>query len=1400
MEKERWVQIKNTFSQLSDLSRSDRDNYFKNVFRYDSSMRLEIEDMLVAHDGIVHSENYSGSSIFDPQQDALPKKLGNFAIIAPISSGGMGNVYHATHPEFGEVALKVLPQHLFDRPQAIERFKREAEILSTLAHRNIVPIFPVTEDFDGAELVIAMQFLSGGTLRNRARTMSLENCIDLIVDLSAGLQHAHEKGFLHRDIKPDNILFNGDKAMLSDFGIARATTPLTQLTQTGTMVGTPDYMSPEQVVGGEIDTRSDIYSLGIVLYELLTGRLPYRGDSAVATGILHVTATPAPLPAQLRVFQPLIDDVLSKKTENRPASAEEFALQFQQLSEGLLLPLDTPIDSLWSDLTQQVTLTMTESSERRRITVLCVKPGDFLNKSAQEDPEDVSKFLARFQSKVAQVVRRNGGYVEQNLKDGVMAYFGFPLAKEDDAKRAVQTALEIKNSTGIFGNRSSSEKIYPESGLRIGVHTGLVVTSGVSNDGTVALGATPSIAEYLQGVGVTNDIVISTQTKELLENQFELEKVELFDKAAPLNPDDKLFRVIAQTEFATRFAARYGEQLTTLYGREAELTWLTNHWFSTGHDREMVLLVSGEAGIGKSGLIDCFVKQIDHHQTRTVIYQCAPHHSGTAFYPVSRYLANKVDLNVTSSPETIISKLAMTLGAEEQDIRDCAQLLTGAIGEVRWQEMLDPGSARKLTAVETRAKTVQILVSDIVRQAQDEEVLLVLEDAHWADASTLEWIDTLRESCVGLPVLVVLTARPEWQSTLSDVSENYLLELHPLNDQAIEKIVKSTAGSLQLPDEVVRRIVAKTDGVPLFAEEVTKAMADTNFDTDANAEMKPGIEIDRWQVPSTLHDLLVSRLDRMASAKLVAQTASCFGREFQRSLLRSVMSVEESEFDAAIAQLIGSKIIGERAEEQGDVLSFNHALVRDAAYSSLLKTKRKQIHGDIYHLLKQSKSSSEVLAFHAAEATYFDIAIQHYEDAGVLAAKNAAFTEAISHFEQAVQLTREVEDTRVVRAKELSLLVQQAHASTAVNGFAHPTTVRSNIAARQLLDRVGDTPYRFPILYGHWVISYAMGKHRKALRDATEMLSAGEKSKDRTLMLVANRVLGSSRTMMADFDRALENFGHFQTNYDQQQDCKLAFQYGTDPFVTASTSHALALVCRGEIRKAMTLLAPVEEFANQLDHANTTGYALSHLALVSQAGNLPSREKYIRMADAFAEERDMIAYRGHTLGIHAMYLYDIGQFAESEMMMRQSLEIIAKTKTDIYTPILWAYYAASLLANSKLEEAVKAETAAYKMVDEGHEQWSLSEVHRVIGSAYFDHQNNPVKAFEKLGGAINIATEQGAGLWLLRATSDQLRVAQSQADTKQATVALQSAVERFPDQESGHRDLQIANDQLRNTQ
>jgi class 3 adenylate cyclase/predicted ATPase len=789
-------------------------------------------------------------------------------------------------------------------------------------------------------------------------------------------------------------------------------------------------------------------------------------------------------------------------------------------------------------------------AERRQLTVMFVDLVGSTELAARLDPEDMSRVIRAYQECCTQAVERWDGHVAKYMGDGVLGYFGWPQAHEDEAERAVRAGLAITTAIRQLTNPGGEPLA-----ARIGIATGLVMVGELIGEGAAqeqaVVGETPNLAARLQTLAAPGSVVISQATRRLVGGLFELDDLgpqRLKGFAEPLSA----WRVEGEGRAEGRFEALHGERLTPLVGREHELGILLERWAWAEDGDGQVVLLTGEPGIGKSRVIRALRERLGVGPYTPLSHYCSPYHTNSALYPVIGLLERAARLDRNEAPEAQLAKLEVLLARSSDRLGEVVPLLAALLGV--------PTGARypalTLTPELQKRRTFEALLEQLAGLAAQQPVLALYEDVHWIDPSTLELLGLVIERIRDLPVLALITFRPEFQPPGTGHAHVTTLTMNRLGRRQGGNLVARVTGDKPLPAQIVEQIVARTDGVPLFVEELTKTVLESGLLADAGDRWELSGPLPPLAIPTTLHDSLIARLDRLAPVKEVAQTAAVIGREFSHELLAAVSPLSEPDLNSALDQLLAAELIFRRGAPPDATYAFKHALVQDAAYQSLLKSKRQQLHARIAEMLEQrfpevGETRPEVLAHHFTEAIIAERAIHYWQRAGERAIERSANLEAIVQLRQALQLIGGLPETRERDEVELRLLVGLGQSLAAIAGGPAPETRKAFNRARDLSRKLDDRVHVHSILSGLWIGYLIGGQTRHAIEVANEYLQLAHSEKHGAPNWVGHRMMGSALTMLGEPAAARTHFQQVLTSHDPVQHARLAYLHVHDPRVSS---------------------------------------------------------------------------------------------------------------------------------------------------------------------------------------------------------------------------------------------------------
>jgi len=977
-------------------------------------------------------------------------------------------------------------------------------------------------------------------------------------------------------------------------------------------------------------------------------------------------------------------------------------------------------------------------AERRQVTVLFCDMVGSTALSGTVDPELLGNLIRRYQDAAAGAIGRFGGFVAKFMGDGVLAYFGFPHAFEDAAERAVRAAIGILTEVGGI-ERPDGARLQ----ARVGIATGLVVVGEIVGIGTAQertiVGETPNLAARLQALAAPDTILISEATQNLLGGLFKLEPTGAHDLKGFARPMPA-WRVVGEAAVVTRFAAGRGGSSIPLVGRAHEMGLMMDRWrLSRGGEGQIVTLI-GEAGIGKSRSVEALQEDIAREPHGRIYLQCSPHHSDSALYPVIQHISRAAGFATTDSPDTRIEKLGALFSyraaADASTLPLLAELLSIP------HALQAPTS---LTPAQRKAATIALLVDEIVRLGEARPMLLIVEDAHWIDATTLEMLTRISDSIAQARLLTLVTARPDFAPPWSARPHSTLLTLGRLGRAECAELVTGVAASHGLSAETVAAIVAKTDGVPLFAEELTKSVMEAAGQDSA--------------VPATLKDSLMARLDRLGEAREVAQIAAVIGRQFPFLLLAAVVPKGGAELEAALAKLAAAGIVFPEGGGLERSFSFKHALMRDAAYESLLLARRREWHERIARALEErfpelTANEPELLAYHFGEAGLAARACDYRMRAGDRALSRSAYKEAIAHFSAGLKSAESLPPSEERMRRQLDLLLKLGPPLGIVRGHQGAETEGAYRRAAEIAESLGDDDAVYRAKWGLWLGANLGRKTALARERASELLRLAQRSGDEHLLLEAYHCRWSTALFRGDATAAIADADIGVGSYDVSRHRHLGAAFGGhDPGVCAHVVGALALQMSGERDRVEDMLTRGLAIAETLEHPNTLAHALYNTAMCRQfVGDRNATATLAARAAALSDKFGLLAWRAGSL-ILMGWVDATGSGAAAAARLVDA-EIENATAVGPVPQYALGLAAEILLAAGRPADGIVYLDRAIAAIDEPGIGLYLPEIYRLRGECLLalDRENKD-EARRAFAAARDIAQKQGAALFERRATT-----------------------------------------------
>jgi TOMM system kinase/cyclase fusion protein len=1010
-------------------------------------------------------------------------------------------------------------------------------------------------------------------------------------------------------------------------------------------------------------------------------------------------------------------------------------------------------------------------AERRQLTVLFCDLVDSTALASQLDPEEWREVVRAYQEACAKVIARYEGHIAQYLGDGLLVYFGYPQAHEDDAPRAVRTGLGIVEVMGTLHARLPQES-WGRLAVRVGIHTGLVVVGemgGGTRQEQLALGDTPNIAARLQSLAPPDAVVISERTRQLVGATFDLEALGLQTLKGVHTPM-QIYGIRGERAVESRFEAASTAALMPLVGREEELALILRRWAQARAGEGQVVLLTGEPGIGKSRLLHAVRERVAAEPHLRLVYQCSPYHANSAFYPVMAQLERAARFEPSDPAAQKLDKLEALLVQGTARVAEVAPLVA-ALLSIPTGDRYRPFT---LSPERQKAQTIAALVDQVAGLSRRQPMLCLVEDAHWCDPTTLEVLDQLVHRTPELRVLVIITSRPDFTApwTASHVTALTLTRLGRAHVAAM--VAQFTVGRA-LPTEVLAQIVARTDGVPLFVEELTKAIVESGLLQEVNGRYALTGPLPPLAIPATLHDSLMARLDRLAAVKEVAQLAATLGREFPYELLKAVSPVNDATLQPALVRLVDAGLLYQQGVPPQASYRFKHALIQDAAYQALLKSRRQQVHQRIARVLEERfpeicVTQPELLAHHYTQAGFSSQAVSYWQRAGQRAVQHSAYAEAISHLTTALALLRTLPDTPERTQQELDLQLALGPALIATKGQAAPEVEQAYARARTLCQQVGETPQLFPALWG-LASFYLMKPELQTSRELGEqMLRLALRAQDPALLLEAHRSLGTTLFESGVFVEAQAHLEQGIALYHPQRHRSHTVLYGRDPGVVCLSYGAHTRWLLGYPDQALQRIHDALTLYGQSSHPFSFASALFYAAILSQlCQDVQAAREQAKALMTLATEEGFALRLANGMIIHGWALVAQRAGEQGLAEMRQGLSAYEATGAYLTRPYFLALLAEGYGQVGQPAEGLSVLTTALASLHRYGERFFEAELYRLKGDLLLALSGEQAAEAEAcFQRALKVARHQQAKSLELRAALSLSRLWQQQGKQERA--------------------------------
>jgi class 3 adenylate cyclase/predicted ATPase len=1027
-----------------------------------------------------------------------------------------------------------------------------------------------------------------------------------------------------------------------------------------------------------------------------------------------------------------------------------------QLTQGHPLPTAPPPDA-----------------ERRQLTVMFCDLVDSTKLSSQLDPEEYREVVRAYQRVCSEVITRFDGHIAQLLGDGLLVYFGYPQAHEDDAQRAVRTGLGILDTLGNLNTRLKREKGI-QLAIHMGIHTGLVVVGGMGEAGRqeqLALGEVPNLTARIEGLAAPNTIAVSEATYRLVQGYFECQALGAQTLRGVAEPV-QVYRVLQDSGARGRLDVAVTRCLTPLVGRESEVTLLLERWAQARSGHGQVILLSGDAGIGKSRLVQRLKDHVANEPHTRWECRSSPYFEHTALFPVTDLFQRLLQFETGDTPDEKLGKLERGLSQYRLPLEDTvplfAPLLVLPVPENRYPLL-------HLSPQRQRQKTLETIVAILLQLAEHQPVLFILEDLHWTDPSTLELLNLVLDQTPTASVLVLLTCRPHFQPAWHHRSYLTEMTVNRLSREQMTRMAAYVAGGKHLPHQVLQQIVEKTDGVPLFVEELTKAILESGYLQEVHGHYELIGAFPALAIPATLQDSLMARLDSLMTAKGIAQLGAVIGRQFSYDLLQAVAQLDTRTLQRELGRLVEAELLYQRGVPPQATYTFKHALIQDAAYQSLLKSTRQQYHRRIVQVLEELfpetvAAQPALLAHHCTQAGLIAQAVGYWQRAGHQASDRSAYLEAVSHFTTGIELLKTLPETSAHIQQAVTLHIALGAVLLITKGQGAPEVEHAYTRARTLCQQVGETPELIPALLGLWRFYLARPQVHTTRELGDTLLRLAQRTGDPALVVIAHSALGATELFLGALPAARQHLENGIALYTPDQHRAPVFQIGQDPGVNCRAFDARALWLLGYPEQALARLHEALTLAHELSHAYSLAFARCMAAYVYQfCRDVPAVHEQAEAAVLLSTAQGFpqwaalgTIFRGWSLALQGQGEAGLGQ-------VRQGIAASRSTGAALHVQYYWTVQADVAAHLGHTADGLQALAEAYTLVEQHEERWWEAEVCRLRGVLLLRQPGTlQAEAEAWLQRALDVARRQEAKSLELRAAMSLARLWQQQGKRTEA--------------------------------
>ena len=1005
-------------------------------------------------------------------------------------------------------------------------------------------------------------------------------------------------------------------------------------------------------------------------------------------------------------------------------------------------------------------------AERRPLTVMFCDLADSTELSTKLDPEDLQDVIRAYQETCTKLIQEYEGFVARYMGDGILVYFGYPKSLERNAERAVRSALSIVEAM-IELNQTMKRDHDIEVAVRIGIATGMVMVGEVIGEGLAqertVVGEAPNIAARLQSLAGRNGIVIGSLTKELTGDGFiyedqgskELKGIEGLVQTwgvAGLRDDAALEQDLDENGG--------GAAPTVLVGRDEEAGLLNRAWQSVkDEERGQVVSISGEAGIGKSVLVDGLRASVRAEGLSNVALRSSPYHTNSALYPVIEHLKRFAGWQSEDNAEMRLGKLEAALEIYDQPNEESVPLLAALMSLSLPEDRFPPLT---MTSQQLKAQTQDAIIALMLEAAERQPLLQLWEDLHWADPSTLELIGLLIDQAPTASLLMVMTVRPEFIPPWPARSHTTPITLNRLERPHAEALVTQLADMKPLPDEVVEHIVSKADGVPLYVEELTRTILSSDILHDTGKRFELTGPISSLSIPDTLQESLMARLDRLPQVRELAQLGSVLGREFAYEMISGLSTTEDTLLQEGLGQLVDAELLYQRGRPPRARYIFKHALIQDAAYGSLLRRTRQKHHLQVAQLLESKfsdmvETNPELVAHHYSEAGESKLAVDYFEKSGKQSLRSSANQEAIAHLSKGLEVVTTIPDTNERAQRELNLLTTMGPALIALKGYASPDVEQVYRRALALCQGIGDAPKHFSALHGLWFVNSMKPDLDAAKSAAEQLVEMASGLHDSGLDLASKRALGYTLNYLGELQKSRSVLEQIIASYDPIDHSVYTFHHGgADLGVGSFGQIAWTIFALGYPDQAVEKCEQSLALSRQLAHPFSETWANVSAAIVYHfRGEEKKSGEHAEAALKIANEEGFVFWMSWASILRSWSVFQQGGGSETIVEMRSFIDAAQATGAGLLLPFWLSLLAKAYGQNDQADKGVAAVTEALEIVVRTNERFYEADLYRIKGQLLLQSDvGNESEAEASFHKAIEVAQFKEAKSWELRAATN----------------------------------------------